>query len=279
VSPGVSTGDVQRLEPARGWAPLDLGELWRYRHLALLLTRRDLTIRYKQTLLGAAWAIVQPVATMLFFGLFFGRLGRLPTDGLPYPIFYYSALLPWTYVSHVVSNATSVLNDHARIIGRVYFPRVVLPVASILGGLVDLAVAFTVLIALMLWYGLMPSAWLPAVLFFLGLAVLTAVGLGLWLSALNSRFRDIKYGLGFALQFWLFASPVVYPMSLVPARWRLLYALNPMAVVIQGFRWALTGHGFPGTVPIVVSIAGVTLLVVTGLFAFRKAEADMADVL
>lgn len=268
-----------RIEPSREPWRLDLAEIWRYRHLALLLTWRDLRIRYKQTLLGAAWAILQPLSTMLFFGLFFGRLARLPSDGLPYPIFYYSALLPWLYVSHVVANGTSVLHEHARIIGRVYFPRIVLPVASVLGGLVDLGVAFIVLILMMFWYGLIPSMWLPAVVFFLVLAVLTATALSLWLSALNSRFRDVKYGLTFALQLWMFASPVVYPMTLVPEAWRPLYALNPMAVVIQGFRWALTGQGFPGATPIAVSTVCVIALLAGGLVFFRRTEAVMADLL
>lgn len=268
---------VTRLEPVGHWWQVDLPELWHYRHLMLLLTRRDLRVKYAQTVIGVGWAVVQPVATMLFYGLFFGRIAKLPSDGLPYPIFYYSALLPWLYVSHVVGNATTVLYDHARLISRVYFPRVVMPMASVIGGLVDFAIAFVVLIGMMAWYRIWPSVWLPAVVAFIGLAVVTAAALGVWLSALNSRFRDVKWGLGFALQFWLLASPVVYPMTLVPEAWRPIYALNPMAVVIQGFRWSLTGHGFPGTTPIVVSVLAVVTLFATGLVFFRRTEMLMAD--
>lgn len=257
--------------------PLNLPELWQYRHLVRQLARRDLRVKYANTVIGVLWAVVQPLATMVFFGVFFGRLAKLPSDGLPYPVFYFSGLLPWLYVSHVVSNATTVLNDHAHLIGRLYFPRLVMPIASVLGGLVDFAIAFVFLLGMMAWYGLWPGVWVPAVAGFLGLGVLTAAALGIWLSALNARYRDVRYGLAFALQFWLLASPVVYPMTLVPERWRSLYALNPVAVVIQGFRWALTGHGFPGLTPILVSVGAVAVLAVTGLFYFRRTELDMAD--
>jgi lipopolysaccharide transport system permease protein len=268
-----------RIAPPSGLAFLNLPELWRYRHLVVLLARRDIRIKYRQTVLGVAWAIVQPVATMVFFALLFGRFARLPSDGLPYPLFYYSALLPWMYVSHAVTNGTSSLHEHARIIGRVYFPRLVLPIAPALAGLVDLGVAFTVLIVFMLWYGLWPAVTIPAVVFFVGLALLTAAAMSLWLSALNSRFRDVKFGLGFALQLWMFASPVVYPLSIVPEPWRPLYLLNPMAVVIQGFRWSLTGQGYPGHAAIAGMTVGIVLLLTGGVVFFRRAERHMADVI
>lgn len=268
-----------RIEPAPGWVPLDLAEIWRYRRLTWLLVWRDLRIRYRQTVIGAGWAILQPMMAMAFFGLFFGKLARMPSDGLPYPVFYYSALLPWMYFTHAVTSATGSLLDHAGIVGRVYFPRIVLPLAPIVSGLVDLSVAFTVLIAMMLYYGLWPAVTAPAVVLFLALAVLTAASISLWLSALNARYRDVKYGLNFALQLWMFASPVVYPMTLVPEAWRPLYALNPMAVVIQGFRWSLTGQGYPGHVAVIVATLGVSLLLTGGVAFFRRSEVDMADVI
>ncbi len=280
VAPGeTATLSVTRLEPAAGRRRLDLAEAWRSRHLVRMLVRRDLRIRYRQTALGAAWVILQPLTTMLFFVLFFGRLGRLPSDGLPYPIFYYSGLLPWLYFAHAVTTATASLNDHARIIGRVYFPRVVLPLAPIISGLMDLGVAGSLLGLLMLWYGIPPSTAAPAALAFVALAVASATGVSLWLSALSARYKDVRYALGFALQLGLFASPVVYPMTLVPEAWRPVYALNPMAVAVQGFRWSLTGEGFPGHVAVLISFSVVVLLVTGGLAFFRWAEADLADVI
>jgi lipopolysaccharide transport system permease protein len=270
---------VKRIGPAPRWPVLDLRELWAYRHLVLLLAHRDLRVRYRQTAIGAAWAVLQPVLTMVVFALLFGKLARLPSDGLPYPVFYYSGLLPWMFVSHAVTNGTTSLHEHSRILTRVYFPRLVLPLAPVLSGLVDLAVAFTVLIGLMLWYGLWPAVTVPAVLFFVGLAVLSAAAVGVLLAAANSRYRDVKFGLAFALQAWMFASPVVYPMSVVPEHWRTLYALNPMAVVIQGFRWSLTGHHYPGHLAVIAVTFGLVLMLASGALLFRHVERHMADVI
>ena len=222
---------------------LPFDELWNYRELLYFFIWRDIKVRYKQTAIGAAWAVLQPLLTMLVFSLFFGRLAHIPSDGLPYPIFYYCALLPWMYYAAALQNATNTIVDNQRLITKVYFPRLILPLSSVLSGMVDFGISFLMLIVMMIYYGIRPTAavlWIPA---FLLLAVLTALGVGLWLSALNALYRDVKYVLPFLVQFWMFASPVAYPSSLVPEKWRWLYGLNPMAGVIEGFRWSLTGHG------------------------------------
>jgi lipopolysaccharide transport system permease protein len=267
-----------RIEARRDWLALDLPELWAYRDLVYFFIWRDIKVRYKQTVIGAAWAILQPVLTMLVFSLFFGRLAKIPSGGLPYPIFYYCALLPWMYFSTAMQSATNIVVENQRMITKIYFPRVVLPVASVLAGLVDFAISFAVFLVLEAYYRIVPSGaviWLPA---FLLLAVLTATGVGLWLSALNAMYRDVRYVVPFLVQFWMFASPVAYPSSLVPAKWRWLYGLNPMAGVIEGFRWALTGQGQPPGILLAASSAAVLLLVVSGLVYFHAVEGTVADV-
>jgi lipopolysaccharide transport system permease protein len=267
-----------RIEARRRWLALDLGELWAYRELLYFFVWRDIKVRYKQTVIGAAWAVLQPVLTMLVFSLFFGKLAKIPSQGLPYPIFYYSALLPWMYFANAMQSATSIVVDNQRVITKIYFPRVVLPIASVLSGLVDFTISFGVFLIMMAYYRYVPSAsviWLPA---FLLLAVLTALGVGLWLSALNALYRDVRYIVPFLVQFWMFASPVVYPSSMVPAKWRWLYGLNPMAGVIEGFRWALTGHGEPPGPLLAASSAAVILLVLSGLLYYHAVEGTMADV-
>jgi len=269
---------VLRIEARRRWLALDLGELWAYRDLIYFFVWRDIKVRYKQTVIGAAWAILQPVLTMLVFSLFFGKLAKIPSQGLPYPIFYYTALLPWNYFASAMQGATNIVVENQRVITKIYFPRVVLPISSILSGLVDFAISFTVFLALMAWYRMAPTRaviWLPA---FLLLAVLTALGVGLWLSALNALYRDVRYVVPFLVQFWLFASPVAYPSSLVPAKWRWLYGLNPMAGVIEGFRWALTGHGDPPSILLAASSGAVVLLVLSGLVYYHAMEGTIADV-
>jgi len=269
---------VVRIEARRGWLALDLPELWAFRDLIYFFVWRDIKVRYKQTVIGAAWAVLQPVLTMLVFSLFFGKLAKIPSQGLPYPIFYYSALLPWMYFATAMQGATNIVVDNQRVITKIYFPRVVLPIASVLSGLLDFAISFGVFLIMMAYYGIVPAAsviWLP---FFLLLAVLTALGVGLWLSALNALYRDVRYVVPFLVQFWMFASPVVYPSSLVPAKWRWLYGLNPMAGVIEGFRWALTGHGQPPGILLAASSAAVLLLVVSGLVYYHAVEGTMADV-
>src|SRR5580704_16520210 len=262
----------------RVWLALDLAELWNYRELLYFFVWRDIKVRYKQTVIGAAWAVLQPLMTMLVFSLFFGKLAHIPSEGLPYPIFYYCALLPWMYFATSLQNATNTMVENQRLITKVYFPRLALPLSSILSGLVDFGVSFLMFIAMMIYFGTRPSAailWFPA---FLLLALLTALGMGLWLSALNAVYRDVRYVVPFMVQFWMFASPVVYPSSLVPEKWRGLYGLNPMAGVIEGFRWSLAGHGDPPRRMLLVSTGVVILLVLTGAAYFQKMESKIADV-
>ena len=269
---------VVRIESRRGWLALDLGEVWAYRDLVYFFIWRDIKVRYKQTVMGAAWAVLQPVLTMLVFSLFFGKLAKIPSQGLPYPIFYYCALLPWMYFATAMQSATNIVVENQRVITKIYFPRVVLPISSVLSGLLDFAISFVVLLFLMAYYRMAPTSaviWLPL---FTLLAVLTALGIGLWLSALNAMYRDVRYIVPFLVQFWMFASPVAYPSSLVPAKWRWLYGLNPMAGVIEGFRWALTGHGQPPGILLAASSAAVVLLVLSGLVYYHAVEGTIADV-
>jgi homopolymeric O-antigen transport system permease protein len=268
---------VVRIEPPRSAFELRLGELWRYRELLYFFVWRDVKIRYKQTVIGVAWVILQPLLTMLVFTLFFGRLAKLPSGGLPYPVFYFSALVPWIYFSTALQATTNVVVENQRVITKVYFPRLVLPVSTVLSGLVDFSIGFVVLVVFLASYRLHPTLaalWLPA--FFL-LAVATALGVGLWLAALNALYRDVKYVTPFLVQFWMLASPVAYPSSLVPERWRWLYGLNPMAGVIDGFRWALTGHGqAPGPLLMASSLA-VAVVLLGGLLFFNRMESAIAD--
>jgi lipopolysaccharide transport system permease protein len=278
VAANPSEYPVVRIEARRKWLALDLAELWAYRDLVYFFVWRDIKVRYKQTVIGAAWAVLQPVLTMLVFSLFFGKLARIPSQGLPYPVFYYSALLPWMYFATAMQAATNIVVENQRVITKIYFPRVVLPIASVMAGLVDFCISFAVFLVLMAYYRIVPTAavvWLP---FFMLLAVMTALGVGLRLSALNAMYRDVRYVVPFLVQFWMFASPVAYPSSLVPAKWRWLYGLNPLAGVIEGFRWALTGHGDPPGILLAASSAAVVLLVLSGLVYYHAMEGTIADV-
>jgi len=278
VAGDLNESRIVRIQARDTWLALDLAELWAYRELLYFFVWRDIKVRYKQTVIGAAWAILQPVLTMLVFSLFFGKLAKIPSQGLPYPIFYYSALLPWMYFATAMQGATNIVVDNQRVITKIYFPRVVLPIASVLSGLLDFCISFVVFLVMMAYYRILPTAsviWLPA---FLLLAVLTALGVGLWLSALNALYRDVRYVVPFLVQFWMFASPVAYPSSLVPERWRWLYGLNPMAGVIEGFRWALTGHGQPPGILLAASSSAVLMLVFSGLIYYHAVEGTMADV-
>ncbi len=266
-----------RISPSRGWLDLNLRELWEYRELLYFFVWRDIKVRYKQTAIGAAWAVVQPLVTMVVFTVFFGMLAKLPSDNLPYPVFYYTALLPWMYFAGALQHVTNTVIEQQWLITKVYFPRLLLPFSAVLPGLVDFAIAFTLLIGMMALYGMVPT---PAVLLlplFLLLAVATALAVGLWLSALNAYYRDVRYAVPFLIQFWMFASPVVYPSSLVPAGWQWLYGLNPMAGVIEGFRWALLGQGHPPAL-LGISLLSVLLLLVGGLIYFGRLEGTLADV-
>lgn len=266
-----------RIEPPRGFFELRLREVWAYRELLYFLVWRDVKIRYKQTVIGVLWVVLQPVLNMLVFTLVFGRLAKLPSDGLPYPIFYFAALIPWTYFSYSLSSTTNVVVDNQRLITKVYFPRLILPISTALSGLVDFSIGFVVLSIFCVAYRIRPTLaafWLPVLLL---LALFTALGVGLWMSALNALYRDVRYVIPFIIQFWMFASPVAYPSSLVPARWRWLYGINPMAGVIDGFRWAITAHGQPPGLILLASFAAVVLVLLGGLFFFSRMETSIAD--
>jgi lipopolysaccharide transport system permease protein len=269
---------VTRIERSHGWVALQLKELWAYRELLYFLIWRDVKVRYKQTVLGVAWAIIQPVFTMIVFSLFFGRLGKIPSDGIPYPIFAYAALVPWTFFSHGLTQASNSLVGSANLIKKVYFPRLSVPIAAVTSGLIDFSVAFIVLVGMMLYYGIFPTLnviWLP---FLLLLTLATSLGVSLWLSALNVQFRDVRYVIPFVTQLWLFATPIAYPSSLLSEPWRTLYSINPMVGVVEGFRWALLGaKTAPGPMVIVSSLAALALLV-GGAFYFRRLEKTFADV-
>ncbi|MGB7436225.1 MAG: ABC transporter permease [Candidatus Acidiferrum sp.] len=268
---------VTRIEPPRGWFDLRLKELWDYRELLYFFVWRDVKIRYKQTAIGVLWVVLQPLLTMLVATVFFGKLAKLPSQGLPYTVFSFAAIVPWTYFSGALMSATNVVVENQRVITKVFFPRLILPFSAVLSGLVDFAIGFIVLVIFTLSYGIRPTAsviWLP---FFLLLAVLTALGVGLWLSALNALYRDVRYLLPFLVQFWTLASPVYYSSSMVPERYRWLYSLNPMAGVIDGFRWALTGTGHPPGVVLIASTTAVCVMVCGGLLFFNRMEVSIAD--
>jgi lipopolysaccharide transport system permease protein len=267
-----------RIEPSRGWISLGLRELWAYRELLLFFVWRDVKVRYKQTVLGVLWAVIQPFFTMVIFSLFFGRLAQVPSDGVPYPIFSYAALVPWTFFANALTQASNSLVAGANMLKKIYFPRLTMPVATVLAGVVDFVLAFAVLLAMMFYYGLVPTAnvlWLPL---FLLLALVTSLGVGLWLSAMNVQFRDVRYIVPFLTQAWLFATPIAYPSSLLPEFWRPFYGLNPMVGVVEGFRWALLGtETAPGPMIGVSALVAVTLFV-SGVFYFRRMEKTFADV-
>lgn len=267
------------IKPSTGIAALNLRDLWIYRELVFFMIWRDIKVRYKQTLLGAAWAVIQPVLTMLVFTFFFGNVAKVPVDGnLPYPIFSYAALLPWGLFVTALNQASRSLTSNHNMITKIYFPRLILPLASVLSGLVDFAIAFVILIGMMIYYKVTP-AWsiLWTLPLFLLLAILTATGVALWLSAINVQYRDVNYVLPFLTQFWLFATPVAYSVKVISEKWQLLYSLNPMAGVVNGFRWALLGVGNGPDAGLWVSVGISLLLLITGLFYFRGMEKTFAD--
>jgi lipopolysaccharide transport system permease protein len=265
------------IRPTSGWAALNLRDLWVYRELVYFMTWRDLKVRYKQTALGAAWAILQPFLTMVVFSIFFGSLAGVPSDGVPYPIFSYTALIPWTLFSKALQDASRSLVNSSHMITKVYFPRMILPLASVLAGIVDFLIAFVVLLAMMAFYHVVPTANIWTIPLFLILALITATGVSLWLSALNVLYRDINYVLPFLTQFWMYITPIAYPSSMVPEKWRLLYAVNPMTGVVEGFRWALLGSGqAPGMMTLVSTLVAIVLLV-SGMFYFKRMERLFAD--
>ena len=273
-----SAAQVTVIEPKRGWVPIDLREVWDYRELLYFLTKRDIKVRYKQTILGGLWAVIQPAFTMIVFTLFFGRLAKVPSDGLPYPIFVYAGLLPWTYFANAVSASGNSLVGSANLITKVYFPRLMVPASAALAGLLDFFIALFVLGALMIYYQFMPGTGLLLFPFLVALTFLCAVGVGLWLSALNVQYRDIRYAIPFLIQIWMFLSPVIYPVSLVSEEYQWLLALNPMGGLIHAYRASLLGHQ-----PVDWPLLGLSALIIValflgGLYYFRRMEKVFADI-
>jgi lipopolysaccharide transport system permease protein len=267
------------IEPSRGWVPLRLSELWGYREVLYFLVWRDITIRYRQTVIGMAWAVIQPFMTMVVFSIFFGRLAQMPSDGIPYPLFAFAALVPWTFFANGLTLSANSLVHSGHLITKVYFPRLLVPMGRVLTGLPDLGLSFLVLLGMIWWYGLLQARpallWLPM---FAMLAFVTALGVGLWLSALNVQYRDVQHAVPFLVQVWLFATPIAYPSSLLSGPWRTVYGLNPMVGVVEGFRWALFGTGTAPSHHVAVSALAAVVILVTGAFFFRRVERTFADV-
>jgi lipopolysaccharide transport system permease protein len=269
---------VTIIEPSRGWVALKLGELWEYRELLYFLTWREIKVRYKQTALGAAWAIIQPLLTMIVFSLFFGRLAKVPSDGIPYPLFTIAGLIPWTFFANGLTLSSNSLVSSSNLISKVYFPRLTIPLSAVLSGAVDFAISLILLVGMMAFYRLVPSLRCVYLPLFVLLGFMTALGVGLWLSALNVEYRDVRYTVPFLTQFWMFATPIAYPASLLHGPWRTVYGLNPMVGVVEGFRWALIGtNTAPGPMIAASSFAAV-LILVGGAFYFRRMEKTFADV-
>jgi lipopolysaccharide transport system permease protein len=267
---------VIRIEASKS-AALSLSEMWDYRELLYFLVWRNIKVRYKQTAIGAAWAIIQPLMTMVIFTLVFGMFANVPSDGLPYPIFSYAALLPWTYFATALNLSIVSVVNNSNLITKVYFPRLFLPLSAILAGLIDFGISFIFFLVMMIWYDTIPgwgAVFLPG---FVLLTALTALSVSLWLSAINVRYRDVGQAIPFLIQFWLFASPVAYPLSVVPEKWRLVYSLNPMVGVIEGFRWALLGKEAPAMLPLIISVGVVLALLFSGLLFFKRLEETFAD--
>jgi len=276
--PLASPDAIVDIEPSTGLRPINVRELWAYRELLYFLVWRDIKVRYKQTALGAVWAILQPVMTMAVFAVFLGRLAHVPSDGLPYPLFSFAGLVPWTYFATAVSTGALSIVGSQNLISKVYFPRLLIPLSSAVTPLVDFGITMLTLAAMLIWYRVVPGAaivWLPL---FVLLAFATAFATGLWLSTLTVLYRDVRHLVGFLMQFWMFATPVAYPASLVPEKWRVIYGLNPMTGVVEGFRWALVGGPAPGPI-VAASAAVVIVMLVTGVMFFRRSEGTFADVI
>jgi lipopolysaccharide transport system permease protein len=268
----------QIIRPSKGWTSLNLREVWLYRELLYFLTWRDIKVRYKQTVLGVAWAVIQPVFVMILFTIVFGKLVGIPSEGLPYPIFAYCGLLPWQLFAYSLTESSNSLVANQNLITKIYFPRLVIPISAVLTGMVDFLITFGVLIGMLGWYRILPTHAVWSLPLFVLLAVLLALGVGLWLSTLNVLYRDVRYTLPFLTQAWLFATPIAYPSSLVPEHWRMAYGLNPMAGVVEGFRWALLGTGkIPGSM-LAISVLATLVILVSGLYYFRRMERTFADV-
>jgi homopolymeric O-antigen transport system permease protein len=270
---------VTVIEPVRGWVRVQVRELWEYRELLFFLAARDIKVRYRQTALGVAWAVLQPFSTMVVFSVFFGRLGAIPSDGLPYPLFSFAGLVPWSFFAYGLTETSNSVVGSQQLITKVYFPRLAIPLATILAGVVDFAIALVILLVMMLSYGIAPTIRVVWIVPLMLLVVVSALGVGLWLSALNVKYRDVRYALPFLSQLWLFATPIAYPSSLLNPTWRPVYALNPMVGVIEGFRWALLGtRTAPGPMLLASALAAIALLI-GGAIYFRRMEATFADII
>jgi lipopolysaccharide transport system permease protein len=267
-----------RREARPGWVAIDFSELWRYRELIVFYAIRDIKVRYKQTLLGASWAILQPLLTMVVFSIFFGKLAGVPSDGIPYPIFAYCGLVPWQLFAYGLTQSSNRMVEDAQVISKVYFPRLIVPLASVIAGLVDFTIAFGALVVMMLYYKITPGWAMLTLPLFTLLALIAALAVGLWLSALNVKYRDVRYTIPFLAQFWLFVTPVAYSSSLVPHKWQGLYGINPMAGVVNGFRWALLGKTPPAPI-LIVSVIATVVLLIGGLYYFRRMEKSFADII
>lgn len=270
---------IVEIQPSRKLLNLDLAGVWKYRELLYFLVWRELKIRYKQAVIGTGWAIIQPVLTVLIFTAVFGHFAKIPSDGIPYPVFSFTALLPWTYFSEALRRGGTGLVEDSQLIRKIYFPRLVIPLAMVIAPMVDFVITFLVLIALLLWYGMVPTWSVVFLPFFLFLAMITALAVDLWLGPLNVRFRDVKHTMPFLIQIWMYASPVVYPVSIVPERWRLVYSMNPMVGVIEGFRWALLGNKNPDFFAIGVSTFFIVVILIGGIVYFKRMERFFADVI
>lgn len=267
------------IRPPSRWLSLDLKEVWAYRELLWVLVWRDISVRYKQSVVGIGWAVIQPLMTMIIFTVIFGKFAKLPSEGIPYPIFTYCALLPWNYFARSLTDSSDSLVGSSHLVTKVYFPRLILPLGRVFAGLVDLAIAFVILIGMMIWYQVTPNMGILLLPFFIMIAMLTALGAGLWLTALNVKYRDVKFVVPFLTQFWMYASPVAYSATIVPEKWRAIYGLNPMAGVIEGFRWALLGKAAPDLLLMSVSSMIVVCLFISGLFYFKRMERSFADII
>jgi lipopolysaccharide transport system permease protein len=270
---------VLSIQPSRGWVSLKLRDLWEYRELMYFLVWRDVKVRYKQTALGVAWVVLQPILTTIIFTVIFGNLAKMPSDNLPYAVFALAGIVPWNFFSGAITRGSMSLVGNAGMISKVYFPRLVMPTAAVMAGIVDLAIVLVLLFGLMIYFGVVPTLAIVTLPLFLLLALVTALGVSLWLAALNVRYRDVNYIVPFITQFWLYATPVVYPSSLIPDKWRILYGLNPMAGVVEGFRWAVLGtNEAPGPM-LAVSVAISAFLLISGAYFFRRVERTFADVI
>jgi lipopolysaccharide transport system permease protein len=275
--PAAAPLSVLVIRPTAGWWDFRLGEVWASRELLSFLVWKDIKVRYKETAIGAAWAVLQPVFTMIVFTIFFGRLAKVPSTGLPYPVFFMAALLPWLYFAGALQNCTNAIVENQRMITKVYFPRLILPISAVLSGIVDLAIALVVMVPLLIYYGITPTVGLLLLPVFVLMATVTALAVGLWLTTLNAMYRDVRYVMPFLIQLLMFASPVIYSTTSVPTRWQWLYALNPMVSVIEGFRWAITGTGRPPSLVMIPSFITVSVCLTLGLVFFTRMDGSVAD--